>query len=282
LPIVNLLYFFRKKKHVKWYGIGVLTVFFFIFSYGSYNAWTPIVRTYEITVNKKSPMKDVKIFMASDLHLGSVVGVNHLKRLVHLANVEKPDLVLLAGDIINDNIDPFLQKNMGKMLAEIKAPLGIYAVLGNHDYYGGDSINLKAELNKRGITVLMDEYVNINDSFYLVGRKEHTDPGRKFLQEYLQGLDKNKPIIMMDHQPKDLKEAEENGVDLLLSGHTHRGQLAPANFLTNAIFENDWGHLAKGNFHSLVSSGFGLWGPPLRIGSQAEVLVIDVRFAKSS
>lgn len=277
LPIANLLYFFLKKKYVFSIGIGVITVFIFIFLYGTYNAWIPTIRHYTIEINKKSEMKDLKILMASDIHLGQLVGRKHLERLVNLVNDEKPDIVLLPGDIINDNIEPYLKENMGEVLGKLEAPLGVHAVLGNHDYYGDDKDEIMAEMDKLGIGVLMDEYIKIHD-FYLVGRKEHTDNSRITLNAYLNKLDKQNPIIMMDHQPKDLKEAREFGVDLLLSGHTHQGQIWPASFLTNFIYENDYGYLKKGELHSIVSSGFGLWGPPLRIGTQSEVMIIQVKF----
>ncbi|MEW8987056.1 MAG: metallophosphoesterase, partial [Bacillus sp. (in: firmicutes)] len=209
--------------------------------------------------------------------LGQLVGKSHLERFVKLVGEEKPDIVLLPGDIINDNIEPYLNQNMGEVLGKIDAPLGVYAVLGNHDYYGDDKDEILAEMDKLGIVVLMDEYINIQD-FYVVGRKEHTDNSRIKLNAYLNNLDKNKPIIMMDHQPKDLKEAKDFGADLLLSGHTHRGQIWPASLLTNFIYENDYGYLKKGELHSIVSSGFGLWGPPIRIGTKAEVMVIQVEF----
>lgn len=277
LPVANMIHLLFKKKKLFWVGIGVMFFYVFIFIYGSYLAWVPVVRTYNIELNKKSEMKAIKIFMASDLHLGQMVGRDHLDKLVALVEEEKPDIILLPGDIINDKIQPYLKKKMGESLGKLDAPLGVYAVLGNHDYYGNDMKVILAEMDKLGIQVLMDNFIMIND-FYLVGRKEHTDKTRKELSTYLKGLDKSKPIIMMDHQPKDLKEAEVNGADLLLSGHTHKGQLAPANLLTHLIYENDYGYLKKGELHSLVSSGFGLWGPPLRIGSQAEVMVINVKF----
>jgi uncharacterized protein len=280
LPIANLIVFFLKKKGIFWIGIAILCFFAFVIIYGSYNAFSPVVTTYNIEIDKKSNLGDITILHVSDLHSGSVVGNRHLAKLIDLTEKEKPDIILIAGDIIDDNIDPFLEKNMGEILGKLNAPLGVYAVLGNHDYYGNDSNRIIAEMDRIGIRVLMDEYVNIDDQFYIAGRKEHTDEGRHSIADFFHGIDKTKPIIMMDHQPKDLDEAKENGVDLLLSGHTHKGQLAPADLITNRIFENDWGYLQKGSFHSVVSSGFGTWGPPLRIGSRSEVVMLKVHFNK--
>ena len=132
-----------------------------------------------------------------------------------------------------------------------------------------------------GVQMLMDEAVLINDQFYLIGRNDLTDDNRKEVAEFVGNFDRSKPIIMMDHQPKEFTTAEKSGVDLLLLGHIHRGQLAPAHLITSRIFENDWGYLQKGTFHSIVSSGFGTWGPPLRIGSRAEVVIIHLSFGKN-
>jgi uncharacterized protein len=281
LPLANFAVYILKGKGVLWIGLTIMGMFLFIIGYGLYNAWSPVVRTYDISINKKSNGKAMKIMMASDLHLGQIVGEKHLQRLVDIANEVQPDIILIPGDLIDDYIEPYLENDMGKTMARLKAPLGVYAVSGNHDYYGNDLEILVKEVEKAGINMVMDESVLINDAFYLVGRNDLTDENRKEVKEIVKGLDHAKPIIMMDHQPKDLDIAEENGVDLLLSGHTHRGQMAPAHLITSRIFENDWGYLQKGTLHSLVSSGFGTWGPPLRIGTQAEVMVINLTFGSN-
>ncbi|WNS75061.1 metallophosphoesterase [Bacillus sp. DTU_2020_1000418_1_SI_GHA_SEK_038] len=278
LPVANLLIYLLKKKGIFWIGLTVIAIFIFIFAYGLFNAWSPVVKTYDIQIDKEGKEENVKILMASDLHIGQIVGEKHLQRLVDLAENIQPDIILIPGDIIDDFIDPYLEKNMGKTLANLRAPLGVYAVPGNHDYYGSDLEVLGKELEKAGIHMLEDETVFVHDLFYLVGRNDLTDDNRKEVKELVKGLDHKKPIIMLDHQPKELDIAEQSGIDLVLSGHTHRGQMAPANLITEMIFENDWGHLQKESLHSIVSSGFGTWGPPLRIGSRAEVVVINLTF----
>ncbi|MBY0095541.1 metallophosphoesterase [Mesobacillus maritimus] len=278
LPLANILVYILKRRGVLWIGLTIIGAFLFLLGFGLYNAWTPVVRTYDIKINKNTDADAVKIMMASDLHLGQIVGEKHLQRLVDIANEIQPDMILIPGDLIDDYIEPYIENDMGKTMAKLKAPLGVYAVSGNHDYYGDDLEVLIEEVEKAGITMIMDESLLIHGDFYLVGRNDLTDEKRKEVREIVRDLDHSKPIIMMDHQPKDLDIAEENGVDLLLSGHTHRGQMAPAHLITRRIFENDWGYLQKGSLHSLVSSGFGTWGPPLRIGSQAEVMVINLIF----
>jgi predicted MPP superfamily phosphohydrolase len=129
----------------------------------------------------------------------------------------------------------------------------------------------------------MDETALIADSFYVVGRKDKASAGfgsdrRLPISELIAPLDQSKPLIMLDHQPSDIAKAAENGIDLSVSGHTHRGQMMPNHLITKRLFELDWGYLKKGGLHAIVSSGFGTWGPPVRIGSRSEVIHIEVEF----
>ncbi len=169
---------------------------------------------------------------------------------------------------------------MGAILKQLHAPLGIYGVLGNHEYYGREIPAFLNEMKNVDIRILMDEVIQIGESFYLLGRKDKTDIRRKTFNQLVKDmkLDGSLPLIAMDHQPAELKEAQENGVDLIVSGHTHKGQMAPNHFITRRLFELDWGYLKKGQLHAFVSSGFGFWGPPLRIGSRSEVMEILVKF----
>lgn len=276
LPITNLVIYLFKKRAVFWIGTGVVTIFTLIFMIGSFNAWNPVVRHYDITLSQSNEQPNLKIMLASDLHLGPVVGESHLQKLVDIAEEVKPDIILLAGDIIDDHIEPYQEENMGETVSNLQAPLGVYAISGNHDVYGNDLPKLVQEMNQAGIQFLRDEAILVNDQFYLVGRKDLAEGGRKTNASLLKDLDQTKTIIMLDHQPSELNEAQKAGVDILLSGHTHKGQLAPANLLTGMLFENDGGYLKKENLHSFVSSGFGTWGPPLRIGSRSEVMVINI------
>ncbi|MBP2241517.1 putative MPP superfamily phosphohydrolase [Cytobacillus eiseniae] len=280
LPIANLVYFLTKKKWKVGIGVAVLAFFAFVFIYGSYNAWTPVVREYEVTIDKPVNMgnKNLKILMASDLHIGTVVGNNHIEKLVKIVEDVKPDIVFLPGDIINDDITPYVENKLSETMEKITAPYGVFAVPGNHDDYGGHNLELKSELDKSGIAYLMDETILVEDEIVLIGRMDYSAPNRKSIEELMKDVDTEKPIIVLDHQPREISIAQENRVDMIFSGHSHRGQLAPAHLITQRLYENDWGYLQKEQLHSFTSSGFGLWGPALRIGSQAEVMVINVTF----
>lgn len=246
---------------------------------GSRNAWAPMIRTYRVHIPKPAGSRNkLTIAMASDLHLGTVIGKGHLKRLLRKIDEIRPDIILLPGDMLDDDLAPFLRKGMPAVLEQLKAPLGVYAVTGNHEYIGGKVPEFGAALDAIGIRLLMDEAAVIDNSFIVIGRKDKAAGERKSISELVEPLDSSLPLIMLDHQPSDLEAAEKNGIDLSLSGHTHRGQMAPNHLITRRIFELDWGYKKKGALHAIVSSGFGFWGPPIRIGSRSEVLKIEVEF----
>ncbi|MCD9021807.1 metallophosphoesterase [Cohnella sp. NL03-T5] len=262
---------------------SVLAIILILLIIGSRNAWSPIVRKYDLEIDKQTAgaEKVWTIAVASDLHLGNVVGRRHLRRLVDRVNAMNPDLILLPGDVIDDTIEPFIRNKMSSLLGELKAKHGVYAVLGNHEYYGGHIEQYIAEMNKIGIKVLRDETVEIAEVLYVAGRKDKTADSadltkRMSVSDLLSTLDLNKPVILMDHQPTKLALAADSGADIMLSGHTHRGQFAPNHLLTGRIFELDWGYLRKGAMHVVVSSGFGTWGPPIRIGSRSEIIQLKV------
>ncbi|MDF0726522.1 metallophosphoesterase [Cytobacillus sp. S13-E01] len=284
-PIANISVFLLHflpialENIIFWTGIVVILLLFVIFTYGIFNAYSTVVRKYQITVPKKHGTRNsLRVAVASDMHFGRLSGVSHVKRLVRNVNDIKPDIILLPGDIIDDELKPFVEKQMGLIMRELKAPLGVYGVLGNHEYYGGDLFAFSEEMKKNNITILMDEVVTIEKTFYLVGRNDKTDRKRKSFNNLLEGIGNSLPIIAMDHQPFELRQAQENGVDILLSGHTHRGQMVPNHLITRKMYELDWGYLKKEQLHAFVSSGFGFWGPPIRIGSRSEILQIDVDF----
>ncbi len=285
LPLVHLTTWLLRLTSLprhsvqKWAGSLTLAALVSLLIYGSYNAYTPVVREYDVQLDKKiEGLSELKIVMAADMHFGLLSGKNHAKRLVEEINALKPDLVLYPGDIIDDDLDAYLKRGIDEIISEINAPYGVYASLGNHDKLDGPLEDLIAALERSNMKVLYDEGIVIDDKLTLVGRKDRTENDRAKMEELMSTVDHSKPVIVLDHQPYDLGIAADNGVDLMVSGHTHRGQIAPANLITSAIFENDWGYLQKGSLHSVVTSGFGFWGPPIRIGSQSEIVLINLKF----
>lgn len=195
-------------------------------------------------------------------------------------NAMQPDVILLAGDVLDDSIEPFIRNSMSEQIKQLKARYGVYAVLGNHEYYGGSIKEYTDLMSSIGIKVLQDEVEEVAGT-YIVGRKDKTAEameagGRQSVSSLLEGLDLTRPVIMMDHQPTGFDVAAQAGVDVLLSGHTHRGQIAPNHWITKRLFELDWGYLRKDNLHVVVSSGYGTWGPPIRLASRSEIIKLEV------
>lgn len=263
-------------------GVAILIILGGIVGYGSWNARHPRIKRYEIRVDKQAGrLASLHALLISDIHLGAVVHTPQLNKMVRSINALDPDIVLFAGDIIDDDLKPFMKEQMGRAFARIRSRYGVYAVPGNHEHIGGNAAGLAAEITQRGVTVLNDRVVEVAEGFYLVGRADASDRGaKKELSELMVGLDKRKPVIVLDHQPSRIAAAEKAGADLYLAGHTHAGQLFPIGFITGRLFEIDHGMLQKGTFHAIVSSGYGTWGPPIRTGNRPEIVDIRVAFGR--
>jgi hypothetical protein len=252
---------------------------------GHINTYFPVIKKYELKINKKGgKLDELNIAIASDIHLGTIIGNKKMRKFTEMINSLKPDIILQPGDIIDEDIKPLLKDNMGESLEKLTAKYGVYAVTGNHEYIGGVEPSVEF-MEKHGINVIRDKSVFIDSSFYVAGREDlsissFTDKKRKTLDEVIENINFEFPVILMDHQPFRLEAAQNAGVDLQLSGHTHHGQLWPFNFITKRVYELSWGYLQKGDTHYYVSCGVGGWGPPVRTNSRPEIINIKLRFAK--
>ncbi len=255
------------------FGVAIITV-----AIGHINAVNPAVKKIVLDINKQANgLKEVKIALVSDIHMGTVIGPRRMTKLVKEIERINPDLVLLAGDIVDEDLQPVIRHDMGDVLKKLTAPMGVYAITGNHEYIGG--VNEAVDyLEKHNISFLRDTSVKIADAFYIVGREDRSKTNRKSIASLLNGRDSVLPVIMLDHQPFDLDSVVTAGVDVQFSGHTHHGQLWPLNYITEAIFEVSRGYLKKGNTHFYVSNGYGSWGPPVRIGNRSEIVEVKLRF----
>ncbi|WP_226692912.1 MULTISPECIES: metallophosphoesterase [Rodentibacter] len=276
--IATIHFFFRRTKFIAQIDRTLRLAYPFLLSgligLSVYNAYTPKVTHYDITFNK--PMKSLRIGVASDLHLGKFFGGKELDKLAQIMNEQKVDLILLPGDIMDDNVNAYLAENMRPHLEKLRAPLGVYATLGNHDFFGYQN-EITEEIHRAGIFVLKDQIATINNELVLIGRNDDLDKSRPTTAELLKQADLNLPIIVLDHRPSEVEIHSSLPFDLQVSGHTHKGQIFPANFITALTYRIDYGLEKIGNPYFMVTSGYGFWGIPMRLGSQSEIVIIDVK-----
>lgn len=261
--------------------------------------------SYDVIINKTIPERtSMKVVLLADTHFGYNAGVLHARELVRKINKQKPDLVCIAGDIFDNEYDAIRNpEKLEQTLRGIKSTYGVYACWGNHDlneeilagftfkHKDGDLSDIKDPRMKKflkdsNIHILEDESVLINDQFYVIGRKdasltEKIHETRKAPAQLTEKLDRDKPIIMIDHQPKELQELADAGVDLDLCGHTHNGQTFPGNFTIKLMWENPCGLLSKDNMTNITTSGAGVWGPAMRIGTDSEICSINIQLKNS-
>lgn len=268
--------------------------------YGIFNARNIKVNEYSVTVNKSCGSdKHLKAVLVADLHMGYAIGVDHITNMVEKINQQDADIVIIAGDIFDNSYDGMDDpEGIKAQLRSIKSKYGVYAVYGNHDIdekilmgftfdWGGKQLHSKKMTNfmkECNIKLINDESVLINDEFYLVGRRDTDKPGtedgtRAEISELTKDLDKTKPIFVLSHEPDELQKTADAGADIDFSGHTHDGQLFPGNLTIGLFWENPCGMIKKDNMYSIVTSGVGVYGTFMRVGTDAEICSVDIDFA---
>jgi len=267
-------------KMTQWIMTDTVIVVFISIFLGFLNARNIRVKPIPIHIDKPNA-KPLRIAAISDMHMGSLIRRRMVHQMVRKINSIKPDLVLMLGDQMDGNPHPVMQLDLGAELKKIESKYGVFAITGNHEYIGHAETSC-AYLEAHGIKMIRDKVVEVA-GLILVGRedsasKQFAKVERKPLSELVEGLDRSKPIILMDHTPFHLEEAEQNGIDLQLSGHTHHAQIWPWNYITQRIYEMSWGYYRKGKTQYYVSCGSGTWGPPIRIGNSPEIMDITLTF----
>ncbi len=255
-------------------ALAIFVLLFTVFLYGNFH-YNNKVRVPLSMQSAKQLSKDYKIVMVSDLHLGYHNTRQDFSRWVDMINSENPDFILVAGDIIDGSIRPLLEENISEEFHRLNAP--VYACLGNHEYYAGEP-KAREFYKDAGIHLLIDEAAFIDSSIVVIGRDDRTNMRRKPVKDLIYGINTSQVYtIILDHQPYNLDRAEAAGVDFQLSGHTHRGQIWPISWITDAIYECSWGQYQRGNTLFYISSGIGIWGGKFRIGTQSEYVVATLR-----
>lgn len=280
-------------------GFVCMALIILISVYGILHVGTIKVTPYKVTVNKKvKDMDSLKIILLADTHFGYSINCRHAQKMVEKINAQDPDIVCIAGDIFDNDYDAISDpEGVCNALKSIKSRYGVYACWGNHDLdepilagftFGGkkkDQADPRMEqlLRDANIHLLTDEAELIDDKFYVVGRNDssrtHKLGGQRLSPAQLtKDLDLDKPVIFIDHQPKQLQETADAGADLDLCGHTHDGQIFPGNLFIHLFWENSFGYLKKDKMHNIVTSGVGVWGPDMRVGTNCEICPITVHF----
>lgn len=265
--------FVPQFKYGFWYALA-FTITLLI--YGHINYLNPQIVELDISLDKPIEGGEVNIVAISDVHLGEGTGKHKMQRYAEMINAQNPDLILIAGDLIDNSTTPLYREKMNQELSQLKASLGIYMVPGNHEYISG--IDKAAQfLTSTPITLLRDSIVSLPNGIQIIGRDDRSNRHRKPLRNMIDDADRSHPIIVLDHQPYRLSQSDSLKVDLQISGHTHRGQVWPISLLTDKMYEQSYGYRKWSHSHIYVSCGLSLWGPPFRIGTRSDMAVIRLK-----
>lgn len=324
LLVVDLVRIFIWHQPLREFGFVAAFAFTFgLLLYGYINYRNPKVEELNIDLesgeaskgagnlagrDNLSGRKKLRIVAISDVHLGFATQKKHLQRYVEKINSLSPDIILIAGDLIDNSIKPVEQQRMQEELGMLRAPGGIYMVPGNHEYISGIA-DVEAFLQKTPVVLLRDSVVMHPSGIAIAGRDDRSNRGRLPVEALLGkvalagGVDDggageidkagrvaevgkvgqsgeagDVPVILLDHQPYEIAHKDSLGIALQFSGHTHRGQVWPMSILVDRMYEQSHGWRKWNNSHVIVSSGLSLWGPPFRIGTDSDLWVINLTF----
>lgn len=289
--IMDVLFWLLKKKGYhhkieKVYQLGIIPLLclFIVLGYGYWNMKNVSQKNYTI-YTEKDIHQNYRIALITDLHFGNTMNQSELNDYCEEISQQKPDIVLLGGDIVDEQSTHQEMKQAFETLGKITNQYGIYYVFGNHDrgtYSSNPSFTyneLTQSIEDNQIKILSDEHISIQNDFTIIGREDRSQKERATSQELLnRGVDNNHFLLMLDHQPVDLKVNNALGCDLQLSGHTHGGQIFPVGLISDILGfgEMNYGYRQLNHMQVIVSSGIGGWGYPLRTGSHSEYVIIDI------
>lgn len=280
LPTFLFTNYTRTKKLT---AVAVILIASITIAYGFNNSSNVKVKTLEMSVQKRNAEVDsLNILFFADTHLTPVNNGRTLDKIVEITNSLNIDAVLLAGDVVDDLSHHLYRYVLHDKLKKIKTKFGVIMANGNHEWIVGIE-DAQKFLRESKLIVLRDSVLTIANSLQVVGREDksltrYVNYNRKTIEQLAEKLNPNLPSVVLDHQPFELERTANAGFDMQLSGHTHHGQMFPMNLITSIIYEISWGYKKIGGSHFYVTSGVGTWGPPVRIGSDAELVHIILRF----
>ena len=262
----------RTLLYNNWWTAGGITIFMMtLLLYGNLHYQHKHREELQLTTQKRME-KPVRLVMMSDLHIGYHNRRNELHRWVDMINAEQPDLILIAGDIIDGSMRPLLKQKMHEEFLRLEAP--VYACIGNHEYYSGEP-RARQFYKDAGIRLLQDSCA-IAGNLCIIGRDDRSNRQRDSLGVLMKKANREKYCILLDHQPYHLDQAERQQIDFQFSGHTHHGQVWPISWITEHIYECAFGQHQRGRTRYYVSSGIGIWGGKFRIGTRSEYIVATI------
>lgn len=268
LSIVDFQEFFLKNKNVFFLGfIIIVGVLAFI---GYERANNIRLKFYNLKNENISGSKRIVFF--SDVHLTSNSSKDIIKNLQGEVEKLNPDFILIGGDIIDSSVK-LIRHDYISDFKKISSQFDVFTVIGNHEYYGDFEENMQY-IRDMGIEILYDEAVEY-DNFFLVGRT-YGYGKKESLEKLLEGNNDNKEVIVIDHSPKEAREAIKNEIFLQVSGHTHNGQFFPYNLITRLLYTPHWGIHKEGRTNIITSCGLGYWAIPIRFPSYSELVIIDI------
>lgn len=291
--------FLLKKQLINGYLLqySFLIIAAGLFIVGLYMASSPRVITYQLDIDKSAAVSQLKIVQLSDIHINETTSPHYIQQMVNDVNSLKPDYIFITGDTLDLRLKPYLDNNLAELFAQLESTYGTFIIFGNHEHYGIE----REENNSRQAVIDAFEagnmHVLLDGVFYdpktgitIVGRDDYVvynlGKTRLELADLLSNVEQDKPIILLDHQPRNLDDMGKLGIDVMYSGHTHAGQIFPLNLLVDTMYQNAWGvyqpALADNHFTSIVSSGYGLWGPPIRLMTRAEIVVTELNFNQNN
>ena len=272
-----------KRFRPYWRGVGVILFSVVYLGVGWYLAHHVWVTRYDIVSDKLSGQAGLKVVLFADSHLGATFDGEGFAEQMNRIQDEKPDMVLIAGDFVDDSTTKEDMLRACIALGEISTTYGVYYIPGNHDmgYYNSREFSyseLLEELSKSGVIVLEDEVVDVTDTISIAGRKDKSMSDRQPIDELLKGIDAKRYMIVLDHQPNDYAAESAAGADLVLSGHTHGGQLIPINFVGEWLGANDrtYGWEKRGTTEFIVTSGISDWAIGFKTGTKSEYVVLNL------
>ncbi len=272
------LVFFIWKNHALYLTIGALSLSLILIIISLVNVAVGYrIKTINIPVNKQTNQKNIRMIQLTDLHFTRNMSNQFPRQILKDCNELKPDFVFITGDLLDDGFTALQDKL--QILKQIQSKYGIFIIPGNHEYYNGIK-NLERTADYMGATLLLNKGVTIPGLVNISGITDKTALSFKMegpnIDKATSNIDRNLPTVLLSHQPLYMKEAAKQGIELTLSGHTHAGQIPPMDLLTKFVFKYSWGLYKLDNSYIYTSCGTGIWGPPMRLTSRSELVVLEM------